>query len=114
MIRRLSYYWGLFPTSKAATASDAKVIADWNETNLPEDVTKSFSAEAIDELGGTFGDDSLGQPVEVDDLDVETDSKRVRIRVYNRGICLIHGNSRELLRLHKFFATIQGAVGEGN
>ena len=114
MIQRLSYYWGLYATSGEASAKGAVVVADWNATSLPPDVAGSFASEGIGELEGTFGDASLGQPVEVDDLDVETDSKRVRIRVYNRGIGLIHGGvNLELVRLHRFFSTIQAASASG-
>jgi len=48
--------------------------------------------------------------MEIDDLDVETDTSRVRIRVYNRGIGMVLGMGPELLHLHRFFSTVHAAA----
>ncbi len=110
MIQRLSYFWGLYPRADAAGPTGARLAADWIAANLPAEGAASFASEGIGELAGTFGDDTLGEPVEVDDLDVDTDSGRVRIRVNNRGIGLMLGMGPELVRLHRFFATIHATA----
>lgn len=110
MIQRLSYSWGLYSRAAAATPAGARVAATWTAATLPAEVAASFVSEGIGGLAGTFGDEALGEPVEVDDLDVETDTGRVRIRVYNRGIGLMLGMGPELVQLHRFFSTTQAAA----
>jgi hypothetical protein len=76
----------------------------------PPAVAGAFASEGIGGLAGTFGDETLGESVEIDDLDVEMDTDRIRIRVYNRGIGLIQGMGPELVQLHGFFSTIHAAT----
>jgi hypothetical protein len=76
---------------------------------LPSEVASAFAAEGIGALAGTFGYKSRGEPVEIDDLDVETDTGRISIRVYERGVGLMADMGGELLRLHRFFSVIDVA-----
>jgi len=113
MIRNLSYSWGLFPKAKAGRPIGRTVAVARTAAKLPEAVAEAFVSEGIGGLAGTFGDETLGEPVEIDDLDVETDTGRVRVRVYNRGIGLMRGMGPELVQLHRFFSTIQAVTHGG-
>ncbi|MGH9365304.1 MAG: hypothetical protein ACRD1B_08600 [Thermoanaerobaculia bacterium] len=113
MIRSLSYSWGLYPSADAGMPIGPRVAVMWSAANLPPEVAGAFASEGIGGLAGTFGDETFGEPVEIDDLDVEMDTGRVRIRVYNRGIGLMRGMGPELLQLHRFFTTIHAAANSG-
>ena len=110
MIRSLSYSWGLYPRAQAGMPMDRRVAVTWSAADLPSEVAAAFVSEGIGGSAGTFGDETLGEPVEIDDLDVEMDTGRVRIRVYNRGIGLMRGMGAELAQLHRFFSTIHAAI----
>jgi len=110
MIRSLSYSWGLYPNAQAGRPMGSRVAVTWSDADLPSEVAAAFVAEGIGGLAGTFGDETLGEPVEIDDLDVEMDTGRVRIRVYNRGIGLMRGMGPELAQLHRFFSTVHVAI----
>lgn len=113
MIRSLSYSWGLYPNAQAGMPMGSRVAVTWSDADLPSEVAAAFVSEGIGGLAGTFGDETLGEPVEIDDLDVQTDTGRVRIRVYNRGIGLMRGMGPELAQLHRFFSTIHAATNAG-
>lgn len=113
MIRSLAYSWGLYPRARAGMPMGPRIAVTWNAANLPSEVAGAFASEGIAGLAGTFGDETLGEPVEIDDLDVETDTGRVRVRVYNRGIGLMRGTGPELTQLHRFFSTIHAATSGG-
>jgi len=85
------------------------VSVTWTASTLPPEVGAAFETERIGGLAGTFGDSADGDSVEIDDLDVETNTSRVRIRVYNRGIGIFLGMGPELVQLHRFFSTIHAA-----
>lgn len=113
MIRSLAYSWGLYPSARAEMPMGPRVAVTWNAANLPSEVAAAFVAEGIGGLAGTFGDETLGEPVEIDDLDVGMDTGRVRVRVHNRGIGLMRGMGPELVQLHRFFSTIHAATSGG-
>ena len=113
MIRSLAYSWGLYPSAQAGMPMGPRVGVTWSAADLPSEVAAAFAAEGIGGLAGTFGDETLGEPVEIDDLDVQMDTGRVRVRVYNRGIGLMRGMGPELVQLHRFFSTIHAATSGG-
>ena len=110
MIRSLSYSWGLYPRDQTSEPVGPTVAVSWIATDLPPAVAGAFASDGIGGLAGTFGDETLGKSVEIDDLDVETDTGGIRIRVYNRGIGLMLGMGPELVQLHRFFSTIHAAA----
>lgn len=110
MIRTLSYSWGLYPRDQTSEPVSPTVAVSWMAADLPPAVAAAFASDGIGGLAGTFGDETLGEPVEIDDLDVETDTDRIRILVYNRGIGLMQGMGPELVQLHRFFSTIHAAA----
>jgi len=113
MIRSLAYSWGLYPNAQAEMPMGPTVAVTWSAADLPSEVAAAFVSEGIGGLAGTFGDETLGEPVEIDDLDVQMDTGRGRVRVYNRGIGLMRGMGPELVQLHRFFSTIHAATSGG-
>ena len=78
MIERLSYSWGLYPRASGPAPTAPRLATTWTRSTLPAEVAAAFAAEGIEGLGGTFGDAAGGDPVEIDDLDVETDTILLR------------------------------------
>jgi len=74
--------------------------------NIPDEIMKVMEEEKIFELQGDFGNPSLGDPIEVDHLLIETDRGLHELRVLNRGIMLLMTNDEILRRLHRFFVAI--------
>jgi hypothetical protein len=89
---------------------DRRVAVTWSAADLPSEVAAAFVSEGIGGSAGTFADETLGEPVEIDDLDAQMDTGRVRIRVYNRRIGLMRGMGPELAQLHRFFSTIHAGI----
>jgi hypothetical protein len=104
MIRSLSYSWGLYLRAQAGMPTDRGVALTWSAADLPSGVAAACVSERIRGLAGTFGDETLGEPLEIDDLDGEMDTDRVRIRVYSCGIGLMRGVEPDLAQLHGFFS----------
>ena len=55
--------------------------------DLPEDVLE-LRDRHLNDLGGTYGDPSAGDPIQYDELRIERDQGDVEIVVYNRAILL--------------------------
>ena len=54
-----------------------------------------------EDLGGTYGDPSLGEPIQYDELRIEHDAGVVEITVYNRAILLVMTDNEAIRRLHQ-------------
>ncbi len=74
--------------------------------NIPGDIMQVMEEERISELQGDFGDPSVGDPIEVDHLLVDTDRGLHELRVFNRGIMLLMTNDERYRRLHRFFVAL--------
>ena len=67
--------------------------------DLPEDVVALVDAHLLD-LGGTYGDPSVGDPIQYDELRIEHDQGAVEIVVYNRAI-LFRTDTEAVRRIHQ-------------
>lgn len=103
MLERLSYFWGLFDLEEAASVEGADKRVDFESSEVPEAVSRSFEAERIAELDGEFGLPNVGDPTEVDYLEYSLGGETRRVRVVNRGISMFVAETPELVRLHRFF-----------
>lgn len=66
----------------------------------------------ITELGGEYGDPSVGSPIQVDRLEIEDEVGTTRITVYNRAIMLVHTDDEVMRRLHRVCGAVERA-GDG-
>ena len=103
-ITGIRYRWGL---AKNVSGLDTLPSIDLRQDDIPADVRALVSKEGVLDLGGTRGDPSVGSPIEVDDLVVDTSVRQVRIRVYNRGIQMITTEDEELTRIHRVCCSLQ-------
>ncbi len=107
MIESLNYYWGLFDAPKRASADAALKRARFDSVAISQAVSESFEEERIADLSGQFGAPGVGHPTEVDHLEYTIGGKTRTIRVINRGFCMFHEETPELMRLHRFFCVLQ-------
>jgi hypothetical protein len=67
----------------------------------------------VDVLEGEWGDPKAGDPIQVDLLDLETDTDVVSIEVFNRAIFLGHTQDEEMRRIHRVCGVLEAAASGG-
>ena len=105
-IDQLEYFWGLFDDPTQATAAGAKKHLCLVGEEISAEIQSSFVTEEIYELRGEFGVGGVGQPEEVDHLNITVEGKSWQVRVLNHGISMFHASSPELVRLLRFFVVL--------
>jgi hypothetical protein len=58
---------------------------------------------------GEWGDPKIGDPIQVDVIDLETDTDVFSVEVFNRAISLVHADSEEIGRIHRVCGALEGA-----
>ena len=111
MIKRIKYLHGLgepddfgYPVKIISAVNAGKSLINNN-------IAQAYKKEKIGELSGVYGDKSIGDPVEVDQLDIECDKQKISIKVFNRALMMMRA-SEEILRLHRFFGVIERELGK--
>jgi hypothetical protein len=88
-IVRVCYTRGLVRKLPDLRAGRDVQVTEWNAPDIPRAVLESIEREAVDVLEGEWGHPKAGDPIQVDVIDLETDSDVVTIQAFNRGISLI-------------------------
>lgn len=73
----------------------------WRGAKIPENVRKAVNEEDLLNLGGVYGDESVGDPIEYDHLKLVLTDHTVEITVFNRGITLFMTDDERLRRIHR-------------
>lgn len=107
MIENLTYFWGLFESPEGASREQADTHAALGASEIPPPVVESFEREQIADLEGEFGARGAGAPTEIDHLEYTVGGVSRTILVINRGLSLLHDETPELLRLHRFLSVLQ-------
>ena len=81
----------------------------WRGAKIPADVRKSINEEDILNLGGTYGDEHAGDPVEYDHLRLVLTDDVVEIKVFNRGITLFMTDDEKVKRIHRLLCKLDKA-----
>lgn len=90
MIHRLKYFHGTGYRSQERLPKNLQVAVSVGSSSITEKIVESYEKERIAELSGTHGDRTAGNPVEIDQLEVEDgEGERVVVTVLNRGIALL-------------------------
>ena len=74
--------------------------------DIPASVRASLEKNRLWELAGSYGDPSVGEPIEYDHLVLETDEGEIVLEVYNRGLMLFLTDDEELRRINRFLCSI--------
>jgi hypothetical protein len=97
-LERVEYRKGLLEEGMKADSLPVKV---WRGAKIPADVRKAVNKENLLNLGGVYGDKSVGDPVEYDHLKLVLTDDTVEITVFNRGITLFMSDDERVRRIHR-------------
>lgn len=94
----------------SADSSRASLHVIFEASEIPDEVRRSFMQERIYELRGDFGMTGVGEPQQVDFLQVSVEGETWQTRVFNRAITLFADDDEETRRLHRFFCIISDSA----
>jgi hypothetical protein len=97
-IKRVSYRAGF--VARLPEAGRRLPVTTFEAADLPGDALALLDPHLLD-LGGIYGDPSVGDPIQYDELHIEHERGEVEIVVYNRAILLFTSDSEELRRIHQ-------------
>lgn len=89
-IEKIEYRHGFLEKGKQATELPVKV---WRSSQINAEIIQSIHNEDILNLGGTYGDRSIGSPPEYDYLKIILTDDEVEIEFFNRGMSLLTADS---------------------
>ena len=97
-LERIEYRQGMLERGVKPESLPKKV---WHGAKIAEDVRKAVNKEDLLNLGGVYGDESVGDPVEYDQLKLVLTDETVEITVFNRGITLFITDDERVRRIHR-------------
>jgi hypothetical protein len=109
-VLKVDYFWGTYERVADIDHSTARIAGVLTHPRIPLYVHDGLIRERIAKLGGDYGDSAVGEPIEVDVLDIEIDQDTIRLRVFNRGLVLALGGDDEVKRLHRFIGAVRKAL----
>ena len=112
-ITRICYTRGFVSKLSDLRSGRGVQVTEWEVPQIPQEVLESIEREAVDVLEGEWGDPKAGDPIQVDVLDLETDTDIVSIEVFNRAIFLRHAEDEEMRRIHRVCGVLEAAASGG-
>jgi len=109
-IQHVRYLRGLDEPAHKKAGRQGLRVSEWS-TPVPSSILEAFERERIEELEGHWGDERVGRPVQLDRIEVETDTDLLTIEVANRAICLVASDDEELRRIHRVCGALEHAEG---
>ncbi len=112
-ITRVCYTRGLVSKLSDLRSGRGVRVTEWEAPQIPQAVLESIEREAVDALEGEWGDPMIDSPMQVDVIDLETETDIVSVEVFNRATCLIHADSEELRRIDRVCGALEAATSGG-
>jgi len=75
-------------------------VKTWRGAKIPGEVRRSINEENVLNLGGVYGDNDAGDPIEYDHLRLVLTNDVVEIEVFNREITLFMTEDEKVKRIH--------------
>jgi hypothetical protein len=97
-LEQIEHRWGLLDKGMKPESLPVKV---WRGETIPEDARNAINEESLLSLGGVYGDENAGDPVEYDHLKLVLNGDTVEITVFNRGITLFMTDDERVRRIHR-------------
>ncbi len=97
-IERIEYRHGMLEKGKQPADLPVKI---WRRSQITPDILKPINNEDILNLGGSYGDRSIGSPPEYDYLKIILTDDEVEIEFFNRGILLLTADNETYRRIHR-------------
>lgn len=112
-LTRVCYTRGFVSTLSDLRSGRGVQVTEWKAPQIPQAVLDSIEREIVAALEGKWGAPKAGDPMQVDVIDLETDTDVVSIEVFNRAITLVHDDSEEVRRIHRVCAVLEAATSGG-
>jgi hypothetical protein len=112
-IARLRYFHGMGFDSDSNRPIDMLVAVSVGAACVTAKIVESLDAERILSLKNQYGDPTVGDPVEVDRLEIEFEQGGPphEVTVFNRGLTLMLTDDVDVGRLHRFFGVLEQELG---
>jgi hypothetical protein len=110
-IVRVCYTRGFTASIAAMRRGDGLSVTEWTAPNIPRAIFESFAVEGIENLDGHWGNPRVGDPIQIDIIDVETSDRTLTVEIYNRAIECVLGASETTRALHRICETLRAAAG---
>jgi hypothetical protein len=108
-LTRVCYTRGFVTKLSELRSGHGVRVTEWEAPQIPQPVLDSIEREAVDALEGEWGDPKAGDPIQVDLLDLETDTDVVSIEVFNRAISLGHADE-DMRRIDRLCGVLEAAA----
>src|SRR5829696_3276304 len=99
-IRRVTYSSGFARDEEEAYVDEGLRSIVWTAPDIPAAVLECLERERVEELEGEWGDTTSATPIQIEQIDVETDKTVIGLEVFNRALLLVFDNTDETRRLH--------------
>jgi hypothetical protein len=107
MIQHIKYFRGTGRKGDSCRPKNLTIAVSVDASILANRVQQSFERENIDALAGEHGDETAGDPVEIDWFEIETEDKALSVTVFNRGLALLLEDDEKIRRLHRFLCVLE-------
>ena len=91
---------------KKGMTPDSFPVRVWRGAEIPADVRATINEEDLLNLGGVYGDQNAGEPMEYDYLKLILTDDTVEITVLNRGITLFISDDDRVRRIHRILCRL--------
>ena len=103
MIEKVVYVRGMadkLPRNLAKMKGAERSV--WVAPAMPQRLLDSIEREGILDMPEIIGNPAVGDPIEVDHIEIVADGTRKRVTVFNRGIFLFKTDSEMVKAVHRF------------
>jgi hypothetical protein len=111
-VRTVRYERGFVQTLDALERGRCLRLTGWTAPSIPRQILECLECEAVDDLDGFWGDAEVGDPIQVDIVEVITDDDLIVVEVLNRAILLLHTDSDDVRRIHRICETLARAANQ--
>lgn len=108
-ITRITYTRGFIKKLSDLRRGRGLRVTEWAAPDIPQAILDSIEDEELDALEGEWGDSKLGEPIQVDVIDLETDDDVFSIEVFNRAIFLTQTDSAAIQQIDRVCGVLEAA-----
>lgn len=103
-INKITYKGGMINKLSEMDALE-KIVLEGND--IPDNILKVIEETKIYEIGGSYGDERVGTPVQYDSLLIEHDNKSVSVVSFNIAIFMFKAEDAYIKRVFQVMAQFQ-------
>ena len=109
-IARVCYTNGMVAQVADLRRGKGVTVVEWQAPDIPPDILESFELEDVASLTGTWGDPQIGEPIQVDIVDITAEARHLTIEIFNRAILLVHSDLEEVASIHRICETLRSSA----